>query len=144
MYVSKMFDVVEMAACSKCGMPIGRRCQDKRGNVLMPSQSHSARRKEYSRLQSEAAKINADHAKETERISQAHKDMLAAKKRDERIGVVLFGIRLARKIGLSQDDLDRRLAEMLVDSGAYDHFTGGEHDLWDKTLETAKVTFESH
>ena len=39
----------------------------------------------------------------------------AARTREDRIVVVLWAIELARKIGTTQDLIDRRLAEMLVD-----------------------------
>jgi len=56
------------------------------------------------------------------RIREAKKDgtymyapKAAARTREDRIVVVLWAIELARKIGTTQDLIDRRLAEMLVD-----------------------------
>jgi hypothetical protein len=108
----------EAADCDnpRCLQPAGARCIDKRGNLLSPSLTHKSR--------VEAARQNKAYRASLTALVTAELAEIDSTERDRRIAVVLEGIRFARDIMRTpQQDIDRRLAEMIVDGG-FDVVTG--------------------
>ena len=123
--------------CDVCGSKVGVRCvaeaNDGSQRVLPPGQSHKARKDAYAAqymvplpknetgaevfdkaVAEEGARIEAEIEAEDEH------DRLLLEAREGRIRLVLTAIAFSRKIGTTQDQLDRNMAEMIVDA-EFDH-----------------------
>jgi len=100
-----------------CGARVGEKCIDKRGNILAPSQSHKARKDEYElRSQLQATEEQLRGSSKDQLRSEVRGSIERFDLRANRINTVLGGIRIARHLGMMQDALDLRLAEMIVDA----------------------------
>jgi len=110
--------------CNVCGAIKGQRCTDSTGKTLSPSKSHKDRMQSYAVLKlkdgetvfdklvaAEGARIEAEIEAEDEQ------NAAFAQAREDRIQKVLWAIGLARTMGLSDEQIMRNLAEMIVDSG---------------------------
>ena len=128
-------------ACPKCRAAKGKRCLTSGGREMPPSQSHNARIRVWGRMNAEAEKAlavkpelqepqtevtvpsEAELDRQIEHIesSMGLKTGKAAEKaaalvREEKIQQVLWGMNFARNImGMPQDQIDRNVAEMIVD-----------------------------
>jgi len=133
-------------SCPMCGARSGQRCTRRSANgekgVLQPANSHLARkekvntretsdlsgsptrddvRESWNELaeQEMQAVVNAKEAV----IYDEHPAEIALQKKEDRehkIQVVLWGLRFGRTVmKMTQDQIDRSVAEMVVDSGAF-------------------------
>jgi hypothetical protein len=116
-------------ACPKCRVAKGERCQTSGGREMPPSQSHNARIRVWGRMNASAealavkpelqepkATVDVPSDEELDRQVEEHMANALRVSREERIVAVLQGIAFARKIGTSQDQIDRNLAAMIVDA----------------------------
>jgi hypothetical protein len=89
-----------------------QRCVDKEGNELPPSRSHSIRRRDALLHQTGEVDMNKRGANVTGSTGAE----IVPKDKESRVQVVLWGIDFARNVmKVSQAQLDRNLAEMIVD-----------------------------
>lgn len=107
-------------ACPTCGSVVGAPCRSKGGKELTPSLTHKkrmdiVRRREMTPAIPAQKAINATST--NVKVVTAMKDYAEQDLRATKIEAAMFGMRIARKLGMSQDALDRKLAEMIVDSG---------------------------
>jgi hypothetical protein len=108
--------------CNVCGAKKGERCVDTTGRQLSPSKSHKDRMQVWkvknemddAGQQVAAAEVEAQIEAEDEH------ERLMLEAREGRIRLVLSAIAFSRKIGTTQDQIDRHLAEMIVDA-EFDH-----------------------
>ena len=117
-------------ACPKCRAAKGKRCLTSGGREMPPSQSHNARIRVWGRMNAEAEKalavkpelqepktdVDVPSEEELDRQVEEHMANALRVNREERIAAVLQGIAFARKIGTTQDQIDRNLAAMIVDA----------------------------
>ena len=121
-------------ACPKCRAAKGKRCLTSGGREMPPSQSHNARIRVWGRMNAEAEKAlavkpelqepqtevtvpsEAELDRQIEHIESSMGLKTAALVREEKIQQVLWGMNFARNImGMPQDQIDRNVAEMIVD-----------------------------
>jgi len=132
--VNQMVEYTDVA-CKRCGSERGERCVNAKGHEVPPSLSHKARRdlaiELSNRRETEGAKGDAYFAgRETDLTRKVPEgwqpDSTGALvnginptlEKERRIKQVLWSINFARKVmGVSQDQLDLNLAEMIVDGG---------------------------
>jgi hypothetical protein len=111
--------------CDVCGAKKGERCYNSKGKQIPPASSHKGR------LQTWAVKNEMDAAplpsmisvldeKAVNEIATALNEGYDAMGREAHINMVLSAIAFSRKIGTTQDQIDRHLAEMIVDA-EFDH-----------------------
>src|SRR5690348_13704009 len=118
--MSKDFYLTVACTSKRCQATPGYACVDKYGKELPASQSHKARVDAYEARQAAehdnavAQQADFDVAKAQAKAMET----FAKEQREDKIGHVLFAIRFGREImHMSQAQLDRRMAEMMVDGG---------------------------
>lgn len=104
--------------CPHCAMPVGVSCQDKAGRDLPPSRIHGRRVDAYHAAQEALSRTvgTGPANKSDSKVKEAMESYAEQDLRNARIDGVLMGMKLYRRLGFSQEALDRRLAEMIVDN----------------------------
>lgn len=118
---SRARDVYLAVSCKTCGQEKWVQCINKRGNLIPPAASHMARQAEA--LETKRGFTDPLHiGVEPNHVEPApvEKTESKAEERNGHIRTVLFGIAIARKIGTTQAQIDRSLAEMVVDGGFFE------------------------